>query len=119
MNHIKFNKLFDDIIKRISKTRMSKNAEYSTEEDKLHNFKRAGEMLRCTPEKALIGMWTKHIISLLDIVDSIEKENQKIGLIFVYNPINDLDIKVLEEKVGDAIIYLTLLEALIKERYRK
>lgn len=119
MKHIEFNELLDKIIKRTTFTLASKSAEYSTDDDKLHNFKRAGDMKHETPEKALVGMWVKHIISILDIVDDIEKENQKIGLIFRYNPKHDLDIKIVEEKVGDAINYLILLEALIKERYKK
>lgn len=92
----------------------SKNKEYASDSDKLHNFKRAADMLRCTPEKALIGMATKHIISILDIVDKIEH---------YYNTIPDVKpseintpISMIEEKIGDAINYLILLEALLKER---
>lgn len=84
--------------------------------DKLHNFKRAGNMLQCSPEYALVGMWTKHIISLLDIVDKINKEDVKLSNMFVCKP-DDVTIAMVEEKIGDAINYLILLEALIKERY--
>lgn len=80
----------------------SKNKEYANENDKLHNFKRAGKMLEQTSEQALVGMWTKHIISILDIVNKLPKETPTTELI--------------DEKIGDAINYLILLEALIKER---
>jgi len=115
MQHKKFEKLLDETIKRIKDTLAVKNTEYATDFDKLHNFKRAGEMLQCSPEKALIGMWTKHIISLLDIVDELEC---KCGTQSCSFPAFDTGeyIATLEEKIGDAINYLILLEALIKER---
>jgi len=104
MNHIEFNKLLKEILERTTNVLETKSDEYSTDEDKLHNFKRAGKMLGCTPERALIGMWTKHIISILDIVDAKDD-----GI--------EPDWERVEEKIGDAINYLILLEALIKERY--
>lgn len=113
----KFDRLLKEIQYRTTDVLASKSAEYASDSDKLHNFKRAGAMEQCTPEKALVGMWTKHIISVLDIVDRIEKENQKIGLIYKLNPVYWLSKKHLEEKITDSINYLILLEALIKERY--
>ncbi len=117
MNKKDFNKLLEKRIQMTKSTLSSKNKEYASDTDKLHNFKRAGHMLRCTPESALIGMWTKHIISILDMVDDIEKR---------YKDNKDHEIKewdrfiaMVDEKIGDAINYLILLEALIKERYSK
>jgi len=116
MNVEEFNKHLNHRIKLIRQVLDSKNKEYASDVDKLHNFKRAGDMLRQTPEKALIGMWSKHIISILDIVDKIELDNQSVGLIFTAHP-NSITIDMIEEKIGDAINYLILLEALLKERY--
>ena len=101
---------FDVVVERrlelINKILLTKRAEYAPEGgDRLHNFNRAAEMLRCTKEKALVGMWTKHIISLLDIVDNVEKKPPSLELI--------------EEKIGDSINYLILLEAMLKERIKK
>lgn len=89
-----------------------KHKEYTRDNDKLYNFKRAGEILRCTPEQALIGMWIKQIVSLIDIVEDIEHKRAWAG---------DLEsfIAILEEKVTDVIAYVPLLEALIKERMGK
>jgi len=101
-----FEELFKEITKRNYKTAIAKNQEYATPIDKLHNFKRAANMLQCTPEKALIGMWTKHIISILDIVNKIDSDKNIV-----------LTKLMLEEKIGDAMIYLALLEGIIKERY--
>jgi len=105
MNVTNFNKLLEERIKKIRQVLDSKNKEYASDTDKLYNFKRAGDMLRVTPEQALVGMWAKHIISILDIVDNISTEK--------------VTKEMLEEKIGDAINYLILLEALIKERYQR
>jgi len=80
----------------------AKHKEYSRNDDKLYNFKRAGHILNITPEKALAGMLSKHLVSVLDIADESGMEN--------------IVPKKLDEKISDAINYLVLLEALIKER---
>ena len=69
--------------------------------DRLHNFNRAAEMLRTTREKALVGMWAKHVVSILDIVDDFPKVVPSIEMI--------------DEKLGDLINYSILLEANLKE----
>jgi len=104
MNHKEFEKLLEERFNKIRSTLANKNKEYASGEDKLHNFKRAGKMLGCTQEKALIGMWTKHIISILDIVDKWEDAGTL------------PNVEQLEEKIGDSINYLILLEACFKER---
>jgi hypothetical protein len=101
---------FDAVVERrlelIKAILLKKRAEYAPEGgDRLHNFNRAAAMLQCSPESALIGMWTKHIVSLLDICDKVEHETPSIELI--------------EEKVGDAVNYLVLLEAMLKDRHKK
>ena len=116
MRHKEFEKLLKEIIERTTKVLSTKSDEYSTDSDKLHNFKRAGKMLNCTPEKALIGMWTKHIISILDIVDKIEADKFDNSIAFIdVNDDYDEFIGTVEEKITDAINYLILLEALLKE----
>ena len=107
MNHKEFEELLEERLNKIRSVLANKNREYASDEDKLHNFKRAGLMLNCTKEKALIGMWTKHIISILDIVDKWEDSR------------DFPEIALLEEKIGDAINYLILLEACFKSRTEK
>jgi len=116
MEHKKFNKLLEAAIKRIRSKLASKSVEYSTDSDKLYNFKRSGERRRKTPEEALMGMAEKHYTSITDIVDKIEAEAQKKGLYVVVRP-PFLTKEILEEKITDGINYYILLEALIKERY--
>lgn len=118
MNNKNFEKLLEERIALTKSVLSSKNEEYASDTDKLHNFKRAGDMLRCTPEKALIGMCTKHIISILDIVDEIERNNKKHFGLHVIVGLNKRKYKkLIKEKIGDAINYMILLEALIIERY--
>ena len=78
-----------------------KGQEYSRGGDRLHNFKKAAEIEKTTPEKALLGMAMKHIVSIMDMVEdlpALPTEEQQ------------------AEKFTDAINYLLLLEALIEER---
>ena len=106
MNMEEFDKLLENRIMLLRRILSFKSSEYSRNNDKLHNFKRAGQMLNVSPEKALIGMKVKHDISILDIVNDID--NDKLP-----------SIELLQEKIGDSINYLILLEALIKERIYK
>jgi hypothetical protein len=82
----------------------NKAIEYAPGEDRLHNFKRAGFMLGVIPEKALVGMLVKHLVSVFDMVDDLERD--------VWNPLAQWS-----EKLVDAINYLHLLEGLVVERY--
>lgn len=80
-----------------------KNVEYTRNNDKLHNFKEAAKIMRVSPEHALLGMWSKHMISVVDIVYDLDKGKFP-------KP------SILAEKITDNINYLLLLEALIEER---
>ena len=83
-----------------------KDKEYNRYNDKFHNFYRAACIAQVTPETALLGMWMKHIVSILDMIDDIEKEH------FVLNE------EVLSEKMNDNHNYLFLLEGIIRERFK-
>lgn len=98
-----FDEFLDYVIKRAKESLASKSAEYSTESDKLYNFKEAGKIDDETPEQALWGMFKKHFVSLKDIKDNIIKGNLP-------------TLELLDEKFKDTINYLILLEALIRER---
>ena len=81
----------------------SKDADYTRNGDKFHNFKRAAQIANITPEQALKGMWLKHIVSIFDIIDDIDQ-----GKLPTQEIIND--------KFTDMINYPALLEGLITER---
>ena len=103
MTEEKFEEVFNLFVKLQKEILTRKSGEYSRNNDKLHNFKRAGQCLNCSPEKALSGMATKHLVSILDIIDDVEEG--KIP-----------DLALIEEKLVDYGNYIILLYALLKER---
>lgn len=91
--------------RRLARTRevlAAKADEYASETDRLHNFKRAAELGSDTPAEALLGMLRKHWVSLMDLADRS----------FLGVPI---PAAVVDEKIGDAVNYLILLEAVLLE----
>ena len=67
--------------------------------DRLYNFKRAAEIQRTTPQNALAGMLMKHLVSVIDLVEGSISPTEY----------------MVNEKIGDTINYLILLEAIFKE----
>jgi len=105
-SHKDFNRIVEQRIDKIRDVLSNKAKEYSSDDDRFHNFKRAGEMLRIEPEQALIGMFAKHMVSIMDMVRDIARGEKQ--PIFMW-----------DEKIGDAINYLILLEGLVTEREHK
>lgn len=97
---------FDVILEsRIDKVRMVlgfKAQEYARGNDRLHNFKRVARVKGCSVPEACLDGYYKHFVSLLDMVDD-------------YKNGKDHPVQLWDEKFGDAINYLILLEAIIKE----
>ena len=103
-------KTFDLILKQrilnMKRILASKGKEYASNNDRLYNFKRAGQIKRESPEAAWLGMFSKHLVSILDLI-----ENPDTVLTSKKKPVEYID-----EKIGDAINYLVLLEGLVLER---
>ena len=97
----KFNTVLDNTVSRCIQTLGVKADEYATE-DRLHNFKVAAELQKCTPITALTGMMAKHTVSVYDL---IQRHEQGVAV----------PIEMWDEKIGDSINYLLLLSALIQE----
>lgn len=98
MKASEFNKI---LASRLEKTRVTlgtKAKEYAMD-DRLHNFRIAALVNGSTAPRALWGMATKHLISIMDIIEG-RKPNDK---------------GAVEEKIGDMINYLILLEAILQE----
>ncbi len=95
-----FAELLEQRIQKIRDVLATKAVDYASAGDRLHNFKSAGAITRRTPAQALVGMWVKHVVSVLDIV---EKNADKVSVPY----------HVIDEKIGDAINYLILLEAVL------
>ena len=98
MTDHQFTEILSARIQSIIDTLGSKAKEYAIG-DRLYNFKRAAEISRTTPARALAGMWMKHVVSVIDLIEgSIEATEERVN-----------------EKIGDAINYLILLEAVFAE----
>lgn len=93
-----FNKIIQAQIERCETILCKKAEEYATE-DRLHNFKVAGALQGVSPVQALMGMMTKHTVSVADMCMSAETYPQALW----------------DEKITDSINYLLLLSALIRE----
>ena len=97
---------FDAILKsRLAKTEQilaSKAKEYAGAKDLFHNFRVAGMLLGVTPEKALLGMMAKHIVSVVDMVNGSTAAK--------------VTPEMIDEKIGDSINYMILLEGMMKQR---
>lgn len=99
-----FNAILDFRIGCMKTTLLDKAKEYASDSNRLHNFNMAAIMSRTTPEKALWGFMVKHLVSLRDMIDKLE------------DPSFGLSFELVNEKIGDTVNYLVLLEALFKER---
>jgi len=97
-----FDVVMENRILQIKKVLGLKASEYARG-DRLSNFKKAAKLVNCTPERALFGFVAKHIIALMDFIDDIDK-----GVVQTQDR--------WDEKIGDIINYMILLEALVIER---
>jgi hypothetical protein len=106
VTHEAFDTVLEKRIALIREVLVTKAAEYATNADRLHNFKRASEVTPgLTPAQHCLGFATKHWVSICDLVGELARgDRKKLPLLF--------------EKVGDAINYLILLEAIIAEESR-
>ena len=102
-----FNDILAQRLRKIQNVLGKKAEEYARGGDRFHNFRVAARIKNETPERALLGIWMKHIVSVLDLIDWIESSPEKITL------------ELIDEKIGDNINYLILLEGLLMERLDK
>lgn len=98
MTNEEFNEVVEYRIGRIREVLQKKAKEYATD-DRLHNFKIAARILNTTPEKALLGMAMKHAVSVLDLIEG-----------------RNLEQHIIDEKCGDLINYVILLEAMLLKK---
>ena len=100
MNATNFNEVFYRRFRLSEEVLAGKAAEYASDTDRLKNFKVAAALQEITPEQALMGMWSKHVVSVVDLIKKGKRPPQA----------------MIDEKIGDTINYLVLLEALWKEQ---
>lgn len=101
-----FDKLVQERCDAIKETLANKAFEYATEKSRFHNFEVAARKRNTTPEEALMGMKVKHDVSVDDLVEWAKNSPEK------------LNGHIINEKVGDSINYLVLLEGLLKRKVK-
>lgn len=115
--HISFDKYKDTINNMIAYCQNlinDKLIQYANKNDVFKTFNEAAELQEILPEQALFGMMAKHIGSIRNMLDKVEKD--------IYSmTINDAEgaeysLDVWKEKIGDNITYLLILYAMISSR---
>ena len=105
MTNQDFDKILEERIQKIRAILAYKADEYARG-DRLSNFKKTAALMGCQPENACVYFWMKHVTSIVDLS----------------NDLNDgkcATFGMWQEKIGDAINYLILLEGLVTERINK
>ena len=97
-----FNELVDYRCAEIERVLAKKADEYARG-DRLSNFKKAAEIQGIRPEQACVNFMMKHIVSIMDLVHDLDDGK---------SPAESM----LDEKIGDAINYLILLDGLFRDR---
>ena len=100
MNNEQFEDVFNNRIFECRSVMSRKSSEYASNDDKLHNFKVAAQLQGCSEERALGGFLAKHIVSIFDLINSEHYVPKSIW----------------DEKIGDALNYLFLLDAMVAEK---
>ena len=68
MTQSEFKLLFANQVMKCEETLQNKRKEYTGDnQDRLSSFKIAASLQGCTPQRALVGMMAKHIVSLYDM----------------------------------------------------
>jgi len=103
-NLINFNDVLDQRCERMKKVLAKKAEEYANGESRYHNFEQAARKRNTSPEDALMGMKIKHDVAVDDLVQWAEEGSPK------------LTEAMIDEKIGDSINYLVLLEGMLLNR---
>jgi hypothetical protein len=98
-----FNSIFMTRIEKMKETILVKAKDYGGV-DRLRNFKHASAMMKISPEMVCMAWVFKHIEATLAAVRKIDDEGTLMPVTFW------------DEKLGDIILYMILLEALVYER---
>lgn len=96
-----FDKIIDDQITRCKTLLKEKFKEYQSGDDMLSNFNNVAHILRTCPEQAWLGMWVKHVESIVTMIKGREELCPS---------------KRWDEKITDCINYLLLLQCLLRQQ---
>ena len=99
-----FIQLSKTLLTKCSNVRNMKKEEYADKDNRLSNFVAAADLNSMSVPEAVMGMMSKHIVSISDMIrDEFRLEDKT------------FEMKQWEEKIIDNINYLILLYAAIKE----
>ncbi len=105
MIQTEFNHVIYDQMERCEDMLVAKGAEYApdvtrdSDLDRLAHFKKAAVIMNTTPKVALMGMLSKHLVSVSDMCTDGK----------------EYSISKWDEKITDSINYLLILRAIIEE----
>jgi hypothetical protein len=108
MNKKEFENYLKRRLKQIVTKAVIKQKEYSRNNDAFHSFKRQAFLRKHSAIDVLATDWSKHLVSLMDIVNDIESGKA-----------NRITLDTILEKSGDNIIYSIIFEAMTREILRK
>jgi len=97
-----FNNIVTMRMEVVKKTLIGKAKEYANDEERFANFKAVAAMNNQTPEEALWGMVSKHVISVRDMCKG-----------------GKVTQELINEKIGDWITYGFLMEGIFAEKLYK
>ena len=106
MDTKEFDKLVENRCAKIRRTLVEKAKEYARDpDDRLSHFKRSARLsyTKKTPEQALWDMAHKHYVAIADMLEDLDRDMAP-------------ETATVDEKIGDLINYLVLLEGLFMER---
>jgi hypothetical protein len=110
MNRKDFNEIVKKRQELIERVLVNKGAEYANEQNVFYNFEKAvGISFSNSREMVAWEYMTKHLQSIKDLIDADSKQGPK----------QYPAIPTVEEKIGDAINYLILIEAMLKQKLLK
>jgi hypothetical protein len=95
----RFDEILQETLASIQSVLGNKAKEYAQNGDRLFNFRLAANVNETTMPLALWGMATKHLVSVMDLVNGRLKPKKA----------------VVDEKIGDLINYLILLKAALED----
>lgn len=101
MTHEEFNTLVNKRFNKCKKTLLAKANDYATDEERLQNFKDGAVFTCSTPAWYALALVTKHLMALRDLI--ILRQD-------------DITQEIIDEKLGDIVNYMLLLEAILTEK---
>lgn len=106
MNNEDLNKIVEARLEAVRDTLIKKGIEYSTNQDRLSNFKLGAKKTGLNPLEVLNGYLLKHLVSFDDICQK-------------YVETGKVNNELLSEKITDILNYYLLAECIMKENQTK